>query len=175
MLHLHKMWNPLRFRTAVFSNIKYPQFLRLFWTQDKDATQSVLSDIEKGGTFDARKRVPKIITNELKTKIKDHVSNSSSGEYLSNFVRHKNIIKETLKNKSPSNSAQAKTKKANPMEEKDEYDYSFRSEFQESLRNPFSGDGSSNSSSPFKNRSKKDITFVQSRSAASIIKKIASK
>lgn len=134
-----------------------------------------MSDIEKGGTFDARKRVPKIITNELKAKIKDHVSNSSGGEYLSNFVRHKNMIKDSFKNKSTPNSAQPKAKKANPMEEKDEYDYSFRSEFQESLRNPFNGDGSANNSSPFKNRSKKDLTFVQSRSAASIIKKIASK
>ena len=58
-----------------------------------------MSDIEKGGTFDSRKRVPKIISNELRDKIKDHKSNSSEGEYHFNTTKYKKLINEQGVNK----------------------------------------------------------------------------
>ncbi|CAI2379738.1 unnamed protein product [Moneuplotes crassus] len=66
-----------------------------FCTHSKDIQNKVLSDIEKGGTFDARKRTPRIISNELREKIREHQS-SSEGEYMFSSVRKKDMLKDSI-------------------------------------------------------------------------------
>lgn len=151
------------------------KILRPFSSHNKDAKTSVLTDIEQGGTFDARKRVPKIITKELRSKIKDHVSSSSSGEYLFSSLRRKNMLKDSVTTDPTTFTSSFNNSKVLSPDGSPPVLNGFKTQAQGDRKVAFSGQESRHNLSDFVNKVKTESKFSTSRALSTKLKKIVSK
>lgn len=140
----------------------------------KKNINNVLSDIEQGGTFDARKRVPKIITNELRKKIIDHSSSSSGGEYLFSSTRKRNMLKDSI-NKDTNAFTSSYNGARSTVDETQNFMNAFKTDVQAPGNVSFHNNDQRHTLSEFQKKSKDDKIFSTSRALSSKLKKLVGK
>jgi hypothetical protein len=165
MINWRKVARKIQWRMLIIPNSTISYNSRLFSSQNTDPAKKVLIDIEKGGTFDSRKRVSKIISNELRNKINDHVNSSSSGEYLFSSLRHKDMLKNSVNNKSNTFSTSYNGAMNGPKNETENFMNAFKSDIQgnHTINSTFSSGDKQNLSDfikkqkPKRERKQKDV------------------
>jgi len=133
MMYLRRIQGRLIKNYRVLPNYTTSHVSKSFSSQNNDATKNVLNDLEKGGTFDSRKRVPKIISNELRDKIKDHVSSSSGSgsDYQFSSARNKTMVQNSTNAKGNSFSTSYNGAMSGPKNETENLMNAFQSDIQE--------------------------------------------
>lgn len=146
---------------------------RLFSTsKQNDPEAKVLNDIEKGGTFNARKRKPKIISKELNEKLNSY-SSDSSGEYLFSSQRKREMMKDSINSNTTAFSTSYSGAFSGPKNEQDNLINAFVTDAQSNKKISFSGGGKQQNLSDFKNISKKEPFSINNKELAAKIKKLA--
>ena len=172
MLSWRKIWTSFKIRHNFRYHLNKFAYVRLFATNNTKSEESkVLTDIEKGGTFNSRKRVPKIVSKELKEKIINH-SSDSSGEYLFSSQRRRDMIRESINSNTNVFSSYtggfSGPKNENAMN-------AFVTDVQGSSKISFSGNGKQANISEFQNKTKIEQVSSNSRELASKLKKLTGK